>query len=166
MSKKKLLKELKVELVKAVPRLFKQLTKEHDDLCCFGLGTTAILESIVPIYQFENLLASPDDAEKFSPWEWEMGNGAVDLGPKVPRIRTKLEELLDYSDDDNFQDDYKNTVVSSLVELKKNGAFGTPKSRPFLAFWLIGDDERWVIKSSKLLNTPKTHGAAIEALGG
>ena len=164
MSKTRLLKKLKTELIKAVPQLVDKLKRDHDDLCCFGLGTTAIVESIVPIYQFENLLATPDDEDRYCPWEWHMGNGAKDLGLAVPSTRNELKQLQDDSDDDNFANDYINTIVAALVDLKKKGVFGSPRSRPFLAFWLIGSDESWVIKSSKMLNTPKVHAAAVESL--
>ncbi len=165
MSKARLLTKLKAELVTAVPILFDQLSRDHDDLCCFGLGSTAVVESIVPIYQFENQLSAPDDKQKHCPWEWEMGNGAVDLGTAVPLVRTELKQIHDDSNDNNFGDAYIKTIVAALADLKKKGVFGTPRSQPYLAFWLIGDYEPWVIKSSKILNTPTNHAAALESLG-
>ena len=158
MNAKELLAELRTKLRAAVAEDFAKWTTQFDDVCGYAVCAPPYIESIFPTYQLAS--ESLEDEAAYYPAEWE-SFGTLTFGPEIRELCTKIHAarvLYDKDEDEGLEADLVfNTIFSVLTEMEAEGVFGDKNSGRYLTMWDVGNDEDWIIKASKKLNSAKLH---------
>ncbi|MCC9602253.1 DUF4303 domain-containing protein [Stieleria sp. JC731] len=170
MRNSELIDDLKLQLPAAIKSNYIDLTSEYGDICGYAICTTPYIESIIPAYQRESELQACD-AKRLSlaihfPPEWN-SFGTLEFGDDIQALSTKLSHRRFGIDDGEELD--ADTVFDAILEvfagLERDGVFGKRSPNRFLTMWSIGNDEHWILKASKELNSDDVHATACQAFG-
>ena len=163
------------ELRVAIPQTYETLCEEFPDLCGFAIGTTSIVEFVVPIFQTRSELPNDDteanNEQRFWPPEWEVMNQGErndSFGEHVDNAATNLNAhcaATNYEFGGDIADAYLNSLLALLVDLESAGKLGEKNDERYLTIWLAGDDEEWIFKSSEQLNSSALHQRVLQMYG-
>lgn len=147
----------------AIPMSLESLSQEFSDICGYAICTTWYVEFLVPVFQRKcELNDNPYDYDRFSPPEWAaMNDKSRDdtFGDDVDKARIafcKHCETLDEDTSGKVRGAFMDGLLELLVCLDTENKIGAKSDDRYLAIW-IDDDDDFLIKASKQLNTKKMH---------
>lgn len=156
--------DLVAKLRIAIPKSVESLSQEFSDICGFAICTTWYVEFLAPVFQRKCELNEDDPYgfDRFSPPEWAVMNEKSrndTFGKDVDQARLEFCshcETLDEDTSSNVRTAFMDALLDLLVCLDTDNEIGTKTDERYLALW-IDDDDDFLLKASKQLNTKKMY---------
>lgn len=148
----------------AIPMSIESLSQEFSDICGFAICTTWYVEFLAPVFQRKSELNEdePYGFERFSPPEWAVMNDQSrndTFGDDVDQARLEFCTHCKTLDEDASSDvrtAFMDALLDLLVCLDTENKIGPKTDDRYLTIW-IDDDDDFLLKASKQLNTKKMH---------